>query len=71
MFLFKNGVFTRKENMNQERRAHSSTKSGKLVYVCGGVNHKNEPLTSCEKYEIDLNKWFKISSMNYRIFILI
>ena len=54
--------------MLQERRAHSCTKSTRFVYVCGGVNHKNEPISSCEKYDLENDKWTKISNMNYRNF---
>lgn len=50
-------------NMFCERRAHSCIKAADFVYVCGGINSKGEPLSSCEKYSLEYQRWIKISNM--------
>ena len=60
---FKNGFIKKKSNMFNERRSHSSCRAGEFIYVCGGINSKGEPLSACEKYSLELEKWIKMSNM--------
>jgi hypothetical protein len=62
-FLYSKGDFIRKSNMFFERRNHSSIKVNNFIYVCGGIDLNNNPMSQCEKYSFQLEEWSRISNM--------
>jgi len=63
VFLYKKGEYIRKTNMFFERRNHSSIKIDNYIYVCGGIDLNNNPMSQCEKYSLQLEEWSRISNM--------
>jgi hypothetical protein len=56
------GNFFIKSNMNVKRKAHGSVYASGFVFVFGGFGNSGI-LKDCEKYDIENDKWIKISSM--------
>ncbi len=63
MILYKENKFYKKINMFLERRNHACLKIDNYIYVCGGIDINDNPMSQCEKYNIKEGKWVKISDM--------
>lgn len=61
--LYSKGTFTKKQNMFYERRTHAMCKIDDMIYVCGGIDVNHEPISFCEKYSLQYEKWVKIAGM--------
>ena len=61
------GAFNKKTNMINERMLHCiQLANDAFIYAIGGSN-SSQPISSCEKFDIGMNRWETISSLNEAI----
>ena len=56
-----------KSSMNKNRICHGAIFLKNSIYVCGGIDDNFNTIDSCEKFDINENKWVFISSMKEKL----
>ena len=62
-----NKTVTQKSSMNKNRICHGVILFKNSIYVCGGIDDNFNTIDSCEKFDINENKWVFISSMKEKL----
>ena len=52
-------------NMLIAKEHFGITANSHFTFILGGLNESDKTTSSCEKFEININKWMRIKNLNF------